>query len=90
MCPTSIGGVLKDRRTHAYFFLLAVTLASDIEVWETASEGFSSSLVGTSPGCSLAECANSSTSTAVTVKTEDDDDDIDDGKSPSWNARSQA
>ncbi len=39
-------------------FLLTVTLTSDLEVWETASEGLSSSLLGTSPGASLAEAKN--------------------------------
>lgn len=50
------------------YFALTVTLASDVgDVWETASEGFSSSLMGTSPGCSFADCA--------TVRTCDNDDD---------------
>ncbi|VDD76486.1 unnamed protein product [Mesocestoides corti] len=56
--------VVKSRK-HAH----SVTLTSDVEIWETASESFSSSLFGTSPGCSVAECTNINTTAADTTKT---------------------
>ncbi|VDO05534.1 unnamed protein product [Rodentolepis nana] len=60
----ALGTGSSKSRSHAH----SVTLASDVgDVWETASEGFSSSLMGTSPGCSFADCA--------TVRTNDNDDD---------------
>nr|CDS29541.1 BAT2 N terminal [Hymenolepis microstoma] len=60
----TLGTGSSKSRSHAH----SVTLASDVgDVWETASEGFSSSLMGTSPGCSFADCA--------TVRTYDNDDD---------------
>lgn len=57
-------------RKDTCFIFLTVTLASDVEVWETASEGFNSSLFGTSPCCSFT-ASNASPSVAGTSKTDD-------------------
>ncbi|EUB62726.1 hypothetical protein EGR_02522 [Echinococcus granulosus] len=68
-CETSIFVSAAKSRSHAH----SITLASDVEVWETASEGFSSSLLGTSPGCSFADFTSVSPA-ASTAKAADHKD----------------
>ncbi|VDM33447.1 unnamed protein product [Hydatigera taeniaeformis] len=79
-CETNVFAPAAKSRGHAH----SITLASDVEVWETASEGFSSSLLGTSPGCSFADCTSASPA-AGTAKADDHknlaaaDDDYEEG-----------
>ncbi|KAL5969812.1 Protein PRRC2C [Taenia solium] len=81
-CGTNIFAPAAKSRSHAH----SITLASDVEVWETASEGFSSSLLGTSPGCSFADCTSASPAAGIAKADDhkdlvaaDGDDDYEEG-----------